>query len=92
MIDALLHLNGVILNATVSGVGSDLDDLTAAAYLLSEIVNRLGNETVEPAISEVCRYTIDYLQSCIPLYYYLDILVDCKWILGYYSESNGKRI
>ena len=52
---ALMNLSDVILNATVSGVASEPEDLTAAAYLLSATVNRLENETVEPAISEVCR-------------------------------------
>ena len=53
VIDALVKLNDVILNATVS---SDPMDLTAAAYLLSATVNRLGNQTVQSAISEVCMY------------------------------------
>ena len=54
---ALMNLNDVLLNATVSGVASEPEDLTAVAYLLSATVNRLGNQTVEPAISQVCRGT-----------------------------------
>ena len=57
----LVKLNDVILNATVSGVASsDPTDLTAAAYLLSATVNRLGNQMVQPAISEVCMYVLVY--------------------------------
>ena len=49
------------LNATVSGVASSGPmELTAAAYLLSATVNRLGNQTVQPAISEVCMYVLVY--------------------------------
>ena len=59
---ALVNLNDVILNATVSGVASDPMDLTAAVYLLGATVNRLGNQTFQPATSEVCMYTtMNYL-------------------------------
>ena len=48
-----MNLNDIVLNATVSGIDSEGLNLTAAAYLLSAIVNRLGNQTVESAISQV---------------------------------------
>ena len=54
-----MNLNDVILNATVSRVASDPMDLTAPAYLLSATVNRLvGNQAVQPAISEVSMYYV----------------------------------
>ena len=51
-----MNLNDALLNATMSGVDSEPEDLIAAASLLSATVDRLGNQTVEPAISEVCVY------------------------------------
>ena len=53
---ALMNLNDALLNATMSGVDSEPEDLIAAASLLSATVDRLGNQIVEPAISEVCVY------------------------------------
>ena len=46
-----MHLNDLV-NSTVENAGETLD-LTAAAYLLSTIVNTLGDQIVEVAISEV---------------------------------------
>ena len=48
-----MKLNHVVLNATVSGVANEPENLTAAAYLLSSIVHRLEDQTIEPAISQV---------------------------------------
>ena len=46
-------------------------DLTAAAYLLSAVVNDLGNETVERAISEVYYVLTVYTYSRVWLLYAL---------------------
>ena len=51
----LMNLNDLILNPTAfrGSDGSEPVSLTAVAYLLSVSVNGLGNQTVEPAISDV---------------------------------------
>ena len=48
-----MNLNDVILNTTMERINSEPEDLIAAAYFLSATVSGLGNQTVEPAISEV---------------------------------------
>jgi hypothetical protein len=42
----------IIQSPTLYNEGES-EDIAAAAYLLSATVNELGNQTVEPAISEV---------------------------------------
>ena len=57
-IDALMSLNDLILSSPTALVFRESISFTAVAYLLSVIVNGLGNQTVEPVISEVCNETL----------------------------------
>ena len=52
---ALMSLNTTIQSPTAYGVANEPENFTVAVtYILSTTVTRLGNQTVEPAISEVC--------------------------------------
>jgi hypothetical protein len=52
---ALTNLNDDITQRpTLYNVVAEPEDLAAVAYLLSATVNELGNQTVEPATSQVC--------------------------------------
>ena len=49
-----MNLNtDIIQNSTVYSEGEP-EDPAATVYLLSATINELGNQTVEPATSEVC--------------------------------------
>ena len=50
---ALMSLNDLVLSSPTALVFRESISFTAVAYLLSVIVNGLGNQTVKPAVSEV---------------------------------------
>ena len=54
---ALMNLGDVIKRSTSSSYRADSEPevfVAAATYLLSSIINSLENQTVDPAISQVC--------------------------------------
>ena len=48
-----MSLNDLVLSSPTALVFRESVSFTAVAYLLSAIVNGLGNQTVKPAVSEV---------------------------------------
>ena len=51
---ALMTLNTDIIQSPTLYNEGEPEVLAAAVYLLSATVNELGNQTVEPVISQVC--------------------------------------
>ena len=82
-----MKLNHLVLNATVSGVASEPENLTAAAYLLSSIVHQLEDQTVEPAISQVAYSNVAACMNKNVYYIYCDNV--CIKLKIFLSTASG---